>query len=208
MTTLSARIIDYMRHKKYAVFTGAKAYNIVYIEGINADGSLNCDAPNCFNDRRLVIEIVGLSPKIVGSWEATNEPGTYYTQHPMNPKGAARIAFGQYAAWSVGTHGRSEPHEALVQVAPIKVCRDLNKDGIRIGDTMDWGLFGCNQHHGYDLPYSNIGKASAGCLVGRTRSGHRDFMALIKTDVRYQRDRSFLFTTTVIAGDDLIEFGR
>jgi hypothetical protein len=35
----------------YQVFTGDCFYNTIYIEGMNADGSLNRDAPSCFNDR-------------------------------------------------------------------------------------------------------------------------------------------------------------
>jgi hypothetical protein len=55
------------------------------------------------------------------------------------------------------------------------------------------------------MPTNIIANASAGCLLGRTREGHREFMQLIKGDSRYQRDRSFIFTTTVIAGDDLFK---
>lgn len=202
---LASRIVAYMQAKQYQVFTGAFNYNIVYVEGMNADGSLNPDAPNCFNDRRIVLEVIGGIPKIVGNWEATSEPGIHYTQRPMNSGGAARIAFGQYCAWRVGIHGRSEPHESLIQVQPIPVHRDLNKDFKRTGDRVVTGLYGINQHWGYDLPFNNIANASAGCLVGRTRAGHREFMALLKCDRRYAANRQFIFTATVIAGDELIK---
>ena len=48
----------------------------------------------------------------------------------MDRNGAARIAFGQYKAWAVGTHHATQPsaHAALVQVADVTVYRDLNKD--------------------------------------------------------------------------------
>ncbi|NJP21759.1 MAG: hypothetical protein HC763_25245, partial [Hydrococcus sp. CRU_1_1] len=39
---------------------------------------------------------------------------------------------------------------------------------------------------GYDLPVGNIGSSSAGCLVGRTRKGHREFMSLVKSDRSYR----------------------
>lgn len=203
MGELASRIISYMKSKSYRVFTGAGFYNIVYVEGMNADGSLNSDAPNCFNDRRIVIEI-DPNPKIVGNWDATSEPGSHYTHHPMNPLGAARIAFGQYQAWRVGMHGRTDRHEALIQVAPITVHRDLNKDGLRTSDSTTTGLFGINQHWGYDLPINDIATASAGCLVGRCRQGHREFMRTLKTDRRYKSDHTYMITTTVIAGDDLV----
>ena len=203
---LASRIIRYMRAKKYQVFQGSRYYNIVYIEGINDDGTLNDDVPNVFNDLRTVIEIVDNNPVIKASYIATTEPGTYYTYNPLNPLGAARIKFGQYQAWRVGTHGNSEPHEALVQSSPVTVCRDFNKDFIRTGDKLDTGNFGINQHWGYDAPIDNIYNVSAGCLVGRRRDSHRKFMAIAKSDVRYCANKNYEFYTTVIAGDDLIRF--
>jgi hypothetical protein len=198
-------IVNYMAKKKYVISESAREINIVYIEGMDKDGDLNDDLPNCFNDLRLVIQFVGGKPKIVGCWEGTTEPGAYYTYNPMNRLGAARIAFGQYKAWRMGIHGNSQPHEALVQVAPVKVHRDLDRNFIRTGDRVESGLFGINQHWGYDLPESNIGQASAGCLVGRTRKGHQQFISLVKSDRRYFENPKFVFPTTVIAGDDLVK---
>jgi hypothetical protein len=197
----ASRIIKYMQYKDYFVALGEKQYNIVYIEGADANGIPNDDAFNQWNDRRILIEIVSGTPKIVGNWLATTEPGDWYTQHPMNPEGAARIAFGQYKAWQVGIHGTLERHEALVQCMAVKVYRDRNKDGRRTGDSIDEGLFGINQHWGYDM--RQVGRASAGCLVGQSSQSHKDFMQLIKQDRRYQLNSGYVFLTTVIAGDDL-----
>ncbi len=199
---LAGKIISYMKGKGYKVFEGKDLYNIVYIEGMNLDGTLNSDRPNEFNDLRLVIEITNRTPKIIGKWDATTEPGDTYTERPMNPKGAARIEFGQYFAWQVGTH---KNHEALVQTGGVvTVCRDLDKNYIRTGDKRDTGKFGINQHWGYDHSSTDIGGASAGCPCGRTRQGHREFMALIKQDNRYRQDARYVYCSTFIAGDDLI----
>nr|WP_208246961.1 hypothetical protein [Rhizobium sp. T1473]MCA0804542.1 hypothetical protein [Rhizobium sp. T1473] len=124
----------------------------------------------------------------------------------MNPKGAARIAFNQYKAWVVGTHhpNSASAHEALVQVEPITVCRDLNKDFKRTGDELDTGLFAINQHWGYDAPKDDLGRTSAGCLVGRTKDGHRKFMQLIKADPRYLANHSYRFLTAVMPGDEVL----
>lgn len=204
--SIASRIVKYLLSKDYEVFTNPKEYNIVYIEGIDEDWNLNDDAPNEFNDQRIVIEVVDGTPKIVNHWQGTTEPGNYYTYNPMNPKGAARIQFGQYKAWAVGIHGTAEPHEALVQVGNITVCRDFNKDFKRTGDKLDTGDdFYVNQHYGFDFPQNNISLASAGCLVGRRREGHREFMAIVKQDRRYLANRKYVFYTTVIPGDDLLK---
>ncbi|MBC1221192.1 hypothetical protein GNF10_03335 [Nostoc sp. UCD121] len=201
---LASRILKYMESKNYEISVGAKMYNIIYVEGMNEDGTINNNAPNVFNDRRMVIEVINGIPKIVGNWESTTEPGKYYTDNPMNSKGAARMQLGQYKAWVVGTHGTAEPHEALVQVGDITVYRDFNKDFKRTGDKPDTSdNFYISQQWGYDNPTNDIKYASAGALVGRTRQGHKDFMAIIKQDKRYVANPKYTFYTTIISGEDL-----
>lgn len=95
------------------------------------------------------------------------------------------------------------PHEALVQVGSITVHRDLNQDFERTGDKTFQGLFGINQHRGFDLPESDIGNASAGCLVGSTKVGHREFMKLVKQDVRYIARPGFRFMAAVLPAADV-----
>lgn len=204
---LASRIVKYMQKKEYEIFQGIREYNIVYIEGMNSDGTVNDDRPNHFNDRRIVLQIIDGVPVIVGNWEATTEPGYHYTHRPMDPsKGAARIKFGQYKAWQVGMHGTADRHEALVQTGgEVTVHRDFNKDFQRVGDKLDTGYFGINQHWGYDLPSNNVYYASAGCLVGRLRRGHREFMSLIKKDHRYQLNNRYVFYSTVIYAPDLLK---
>jgi len=202
---IAAKIIKYMQSKRYQISTEEQNYNIVYVEGMSENLALNNNKPNEFNDVRVVLEIVKSVPTIVGKWEGTTEPGTHYTINPINPDGAVRIAFGQYKSWRVGTHVSSgaDPHEALLQVEDVSVFRDKNKDMIRTGDKLFTGLFGINQNWGFDLPRNNIGFASAGSLVARTRAGHREFMKIIKQDKRFMLSSSYTFLTTIIPGDEL-----
>lgn len=200
------KIVAYMKLKDYKLEEGKGKRNIVYVEGMNTDGTLNDDRPNNFNDIRCVFEFSDGKPEMLGIWGATTEPGRYYTQNPMNPKGCARIQFGQYRAWQVGYHGTKQPHEALVQRGTITVCRDLNEDFSRIGDKLDIGAgFAINQHWGGDSPVDSIGFWSAGCLVGRTRDGHREFMKIVKQDPDYCNNDNYMFLTTVIPGDSLLK---
>lgn len=204
--TLAQCIIAYCEEKKYKIDRGIGEKNIIYVEGMYHDGQLNDDAFNVWNDSRFVIEFKKDIPEIIGAWEATTEPGRYYTLQPINLSGAARIAFGQYQSWQVGTHNQADPHEALIQTGgKVTVYRDLNKDGLRIGDRIETGTFGINQTWGGDSPTNDIGVWSAGSLVGRTREGHQQFMALCKQDPRYIKNRSYIFYATLIAGDDLFK---
>lgn len=195
---LASRIVRYLLEQNYWVPAGDRRFSIVYCEGMNPDGQLNNDKFNEWNDARIVIEIPDntFTPCIVGAWDGTCEPGDKYTYNPMNPAGAFRIAFGQYRAWKVGIHNNN--HEALVQVGEVSGFRDANKDGIRTGDKRVKGLYGINQHHGWDM--AQVKGASAGCLVGRFKKGHAEFMRLIKSDRRYQLNNSYTFYTAIIDG--------
>jgi hypothetical protein len=194
----ASKIISYMQRQGHFIARGPGRYTIVYVEGANPDGTINDDAPNGWNDARVLVEIIGTRPRIIGGWDGTSEPGDAYTQYPMNPDGAFRIAFGQYKAWCVGIH---RDYPALVQVADITGYRDYNKDFQRTNDRLVTGNFGVNQHHGYDM--DQIYNASAGCLVGRTRAGHQEFMNLVSADRRYQVNNGYQFFTAVIPGDKL-----
>jgi hypothetical protein len=199
-------VLRYMVASNYWICRYPECKNIVYLEGVDPDGTLNDDRPNWFNDIRLVFWLDKNGELEWKAWEATTEPGGYWTVNPMNPRGAARIKFGQYAAWRVGTHGGSTAgaHEALIQVKPISVHRDLNKDYIRTNDSIDTGLFGINHHWGYDLPRDDIGKAGSGTLIGRTKEGHREFMQLIKTDPRYRAYNFYDFIATILPADQVL----
>lgn len=196
---LVRRLLEGMRLRNSWLARARGCINIVYVEGMGPDGTPNQNTPNQFNDARFALRVSeGGVVRIAGAWEATTEPGRKFTVNPENPDGAARISFGQFKAWCVGNHKNNPAHEALVQTQPIPVFRDRNKDFRREGDLLFSGLFGINQHHGFDYKRDDIRDASAGCLVGRLVAGHRDFMKIVKNDPRFLASRGYTFLTTVI----------
>jgi peptidoglycan hydrolase-like protein with peptidoglycan-binding domain len=204
--TLAGRLVASLRAKGHWISRHPDCVNIVYVEGMNDDGSPNGNTPNEFNDLRVVLRINRSgNPAILDQWEGTTEPGMFFTQTPESADGAARIAFGQYKSWVVGLHrkGSKSEHEALVQATPIDIFRDLDKNFSRAGDRKFTGIFGINQHWGFNLPKENIKNASAGCLVGRTKAGHVAFMTLCKSDARFQVSNGYRFMTAVVPAADV-----
>lgn len=206
---LAARLCAYMQAKNIRLFYGKDEFNIIYVEGINPDGTENADADDGWNDLRVVLEFVEYSPQIVHAAVATTEPGRLATLSDAAKArgGVARIAFGQYSAWRLGYHNirkNNKNHPALVQAAPLPVHRDRNRDGKRTGDLLHLGMFGINQH-GTRPGYrgDTVANWSEGCLVGMDWEDHLAFIDLLRHDGRYVADPQFLFTTTVIAGDEL-----
>lgn len=203
-TRLARRILRCMRAKGYWIARSPNAYNIVYVEGMDINGDENADTFDQWNDRRIVIRVrPNGKPEIVINHQATTEPGKFYTVNPLNPQGAARIAFGQYKAWADGLHQGEQP--ALVQRDDVRVHRDIDQNGKRSkNDPIDVGSwFGINQHStNPNYTPSLVGKYSAGCLVGQVYSEHLKFLATVRKDFRYQMNKGYYFVTTVLAGDD------
>jgi hypothetical protein len=207
-TKLAKKLVRYMQSKGYWIARSAEMINLIYSEGMDLNGQANTDQPNHWNDRRMAFRIKANGrPEMVFNYEATTEPGTYYVMNPLNTQGAARIAFGQYKAWVDGKHRGTQP--ALVQRGPIKLHRDLDKNGKRSKtDPIDIGdSFGINQHSTSDDYNSElIDRYSAGCLVGRNYQEHLKFLARVRKDVRYAMNKSYMFVTAVIAGDEFEKF--
>lgn len=189
----ATKIVQAMQSHGYRVDSGDDVMNLVYIEGMELNGTPNGNRPNCWDDIRTLIRV---SPDgqahVLGAWEATTEPGQYWSDNPMNPAGAFHIDLGQQTAWLPGEYHDSP---ALRQSAHLHGTRDGKRHYARDGKP-DFGDFGVHHHKGYDYPKNNIGKSSAGCQVGRTVAGHMEFWNLIKTDRRFSS--SFMWTSTVM----------
>lgn len=204
--SLAVRLVRYMELKGYTLDRGAGQVNIVYLEGSDADGLPNADALDGWNDRRLVLMFFEGQPRIVQNFACTTEPGAAPTFDAQSRRlgGVFRIDFGQHrSCWKMGFHKSNRTHPALVQAVPcIAGRRDANRDGKRTGDPAGCGK-GVNQHGtnaGFRSP--RVGNWSRGCMVARSWSEHIDFIELCRRDPRYIADKNFLFSATVIAGDE------
>ena len=171
---MGQKTIAYMKKREYVI----RALNIVYFEGLNPDlATVNGDAIDGWNDVRAIITNTG---DVLLSCAATTEPGWYYRQNPMNDNGAAQLAFGQHLnAWCIGDH---RGQDALVQCANLKIFRDKNEDGSRKGDALFVGNdYGLNHHTTSNAP-AQVGRWSAGCLVGRYPETHNNqFMPICRS---------------------------
>jgi hypothetical protein len=66
-----------MECKGFQVDRRAGEANIVYVEGMEPDGTPNANEENKWNDVGMLIRFEDGKPKLVGSWAATTEPGQY-----------------------------------------------------------------------------------------------------------------------------------
>lgn len=104
----------------------------------------------CYRERGVWLE---------DAFPCSVDPGVYFLKNLMNPNGAAIIAPGQYrGAYELGKH---KGREALVQVAPVTVRRDGDRDEILEPGQSETGPFGLNIHDDAGAGAN----ASAGCIV-------------------------------------------
>ena len=194
---LAQKIVGYMERQGYEITRNPNEVNIVHIRNGNA-------ARDRFEDKRIILQFDATGrPQIIGEWDETTKPGLHIVRTTPRRDGAIFISEGQYHAWQVGVHygmTGKYAHEALIQVAPINGLRDSDRDGIPNNPVQ--GNFGVNIHG----PWSDgnqVEDRSAGCMVTSTMRSHREFMEIVKRDRRYQANRNFVFTATVIDSSKL-----
>lgn len=130
--------------------------------------------PDVFDDQIYVVD--GLRTYC---YAATTNPGRYWLSNLANPKGAAVVkSDAQYPnVWALGYH---KGERALVQVGPITVFRDNDKDEkAEEQGELETGYFGINCHNANDNAISIIvGKWSAGCQVVPDPKNHAEILRL------------------------------
>jgi D-alanyl-D-alanine dipeptidase len=194
---LAQKIVAAMEKKGYPIARKDGEVNIVYLR------QNEWKATNSWDARRIIVTFKQNKPQIVFDAEATSYPGDRFI-FGGHPRGGPILKNGHYAeVWQVGTHvGMSgeNPHEALIQVAPLQVWRDSDRD--RVGDAPETGFQGINIHASQRLS-ETVEAASAGCPVTRGMAPHRTFMRLVKSDPRYLENSKFRFSATFINREEI-----
>lgn len=177
------------------VFFDKGEYNLNII-GVRKSGNL---ITNGFDDYIVVIF------KNKRGWQklyypATTEPGSYYMYSCPTKDGTAIMVPGQYrGAYKIGKH--QGKYRALVQIKPIKVYRDKNRNNYydMEPETIQNGVFGINIHKAGNAS-KQIDKWSAGCQVIATKNDFENFMQLVQKAAKIYGDT---FTYTLIDEKDL-----
>ena len=177
------------------VFFNKGEYNLNII-GIRKTGNL---ITNGFDDYIVVIF------KNKRGWQKlyypiTTEPGNYYMYTMPNKKGTAILVPGQYrSTYKIGKH--QGKYKALVQIKPVKVYRDNNKDDIydMEPETVETGVFGINIHKAGNAS-KQVDKWSAGCQVFANGDNFKAFMQLCEKAAKIYGNS---FTYTLIDEKDL-----
>ncbi len=136
-------------------------------------------------------------------WTITTDPGTYWLNNPINRLGTAVLKPNQWIdCWQIGNHKSDPKHPALVQVKPLTVWRDSNRDNlITTGTREETGLFGINIHRSNLTGRTmSIGKWSAGCQVFQTKT-HLD--QLLSICNLYRKSVGNRFTYTLLEEKDI-----
>ena len=180
-----------MNKKGYTFFDGNKQLNVNLI-GVRRDNP----GTNEFDDFLVMIYRDKKLKEVCEVFPVTTDPGEYWLENPMNPKGTAVLVPGQYrGTWQLGKHQNN--YEALVQRKEVKVWRDNNKDKVidyKSFHTISEGYFGINIHRSnpYDKSYL-VNKWSAGCQVFQSVDDFSEFMKICKKSANLYGN-SFTYT--------------
>lgn len=190
-----ANLADILDDKGYSYFTRGD-YNLNIIAVRKADKTCT----NTF-DGVLVVEYSHLTKWYKEMFLVTTLPGLRPLDTPVNSKGCAILVPGQYrGVFALGKHKGTI--DSLVQIKPLPVYRDNNKDLIYDYNpkTIETGMFGINIHPAGD-DSKQIDNWSAGCQVFKRKNEFNKFLNLCKK----AKDRwGNSFTYTLLEEQDLI----
>lgn len=170
-----SRIKEILKEYGFVLYTKPYQLNIVGLRSKSVQS-------NSFDD-----EIHVFYTKPDGKWNyhiypATTDPGTFWLNNPAYPQGTAILAQGQNVdAYAIGKHRGM--YEALVQLKPVTVIRDYDRDAILDfnNGTKEKGNFGINIHRASSSGTTKtIDKYSAGCQVFKDADDFYVFMELCK----------------------------
>ena len=168
---------------------------------LNIIGVRNSDTGKAVTN--LFDDVITLSYKQDGKWvyhewANTTEPGTKGVKEFHNAAGVARVVPGQYrSSHHIGLH--QGKYQALVQLSPIKVYRDNNKNTVFDENKIDTGIFGINIHHaGEDSTY--VENWSEGCQVFKRIVDFDEFMKIVNASAKIHGDK---FTYTLLESKDI-----
>lgn len=185
-------LIQALAQRGYKLFTRPFELNVIGVRS-------NYNTPNVFDDSLHVLFSDSTGQQQVISWPVTTDPGTYWLNNPMNAQGTAVLKPGQYAgSHALGMH-RGQ-YLALVQVRPVTVIRDFNRDGRTDYQTgrEETGLFGINIHRALASGATKyIDGHSAGCQVFANAN---DFSVFLQLAERHKQLYGNIFTYTLLHG--------
>lgn len=142
--------------------------------------------PNLYNDIMYAARINKKGEEEVFSYLITTLPGRFHLESPGKPEGCGILLPGQYFSWVKGLHGKTRPHEALVQLAgAVEIVRDNDRDSIPeitgpLCKKFSNQYIGLNIHASWsteDMKF--IDKDSAACQVASRNEDHEKMMSWV-----------------------------
>jgi hypothetical protein len=196
------RIKTIAQEKGHVIYTEPYRLNIW---GFRA----NTEKPNVFDDEMHVF--TNISQTKIAKWaylvfKITTDPGTYWLQNPLNPKGTAILKAGQYLdAYSIDKH-RNKYYALCQRLAKVTVIRDYDRDAILDfnNGTEQTGMFGINIHRARKTGSTySVDRHSAGCQVFKNAQDFDFFMKLCEVHRKLYGNK---FTYTLV--DKRMEFRK
>jgi hypothetical protein len=157
----------------YQLFSRPYELNIVGVRSKNTKS-------NRFDDELHVFYKIKTFRWEYHVFKITTDPGTYWLENPLQPKGTAILAQGQYLnAYHLGMH--QGKYKALVQQKPVSVIRDYDRNAWLdfLNGSKEKGLFGINIHRALIQGKTKyIDRFSAGCQVFENTADFEHFLTM------------------------------
>lgn len=171
---------------------------------VNIFGDRNPNTiPNKFDDHVGVAFIGANGEPTCKWWPATTDPGLYWLEHPMYPRGTGIMKPGQYLDCYKIARSPHLGYDVMFQTGPITILLDDDQnDRLNFKSTKEErGIFYAHIHHAADGHASlQVDKWSALCQVFADPDDFADFMRIIRASKEIYGN---LFSYTLFTEDQL-----
>lgn len=157
--------------------------------------------PNAFDDEIHVFTNIETNQKVRWAYfvfKCTTDPGTYWLNNPIQPKGTAILAPGQYEnAYKIDKH-RGKYYALCQRLGKVQVIRDYNRDSVLdfLSGVKTWGFYGINIHRARRVGETfKVDRHSAGCQVFKNA---KDFQFFMKLCEKHRSIHGNKFTYTLL----------
>ena len=184
--------------------------NILFVEGMNENWGQIGRAVDRFSDACVLYRFVDGKPVVmVGPSVCTVSPGLESMRRAVKSglSGAALLDKGyHHEVWEQGFHKQNtqgSAHPALIQVAPTRFHRDVNRNWLRDDKNLQVGIRGLNIHRASKFQnLRDIGIYSAGCLVFQNYQKFQLFLLELASWLSGNKKASKRWSATILAAED------
>jgi hypothetical protein len=188
-------IINEIKAQGFFISRGEYRNNIIYIRNCTAEGFLKNDTPYDYSDIRLILIVKHSGFAYIKKiWSCVIDNDERLSKYKQSGELFKIITPQQTWGWMLSKNYIEENYQdGLVQVRPVAII----KVGENSQTVEDFKPLGINQYGGRP---GKVGKLHSKPLACNSVENHKEFIDILKNDMRFLISKNYIFASTFLDG--------